>query len=369
MALALAVSGTPAFAQEPGAPPPAPAATGAVVFPSAPAVPVPPAPAPPAPEPNAFKCEAHKCATWWRPLDDGLHIGLGVAIGVAALPGFVLPPAQRALIGPVFDPANPQAILDARYSGDIGKPYAEKETVTIGGVLGLAALGGGLVIGGTILQSSLSKNTVPGPWEMWPYDTFVGFADTLVLTFNATMTLKYAFGRLRPDFQDRVLRFYCGTGNTQKGSNLVICPAGFNEATITSNELNVDGRSSFPSGHSSLSFATATYGLLVLGGQYQWGERAHNGGVAMLAAAAQLGMLGTATWVAGTRVADGRHNVSDVMAGAVIGILSANFGYWQNFDAHGNPRRLQDCPNRPKKKCSSVRFVPYGGGVAMTGQF
>jgi len=66
-----------------------------------------------------------------------------------------------------------------------------------------------------------------------------------------------------------------------------------------------DGTSlSFPSGHTSASFATAT----VLKSHFGW--------------KAGIPAYAMATWVAASRVQKDRHYVSDVIAGATIGILA-----------------------------------------------
>jgi membrane-associated phospholipid phosphatase len=74
---------------------------------------------------------------------------------------------------------------------------------------------------------------------------------------------------------------------------------------FSANRTRPDGTTlSFPSGHSSASFATAT----VLQSHFGW-----KAGVPAYA---------MATWVAASRVQKDRHYVSDVIAGATIGILA-----------------------------------------------
>jgi membrane-associated phospholipid phosphatase len=81
---------------------------------------------------------------------------------------------------------------------------------------------------------------------------------------------------------------------------------------LASNRTRPDGTSlSFPSGHSASMFATAT----VLKSEFGW-----KAGVPAYAAAA---------WVAASRVQGNRHYLSDVIAGATLGILagrSVTFG-------------------------------------------
>ena len=80
--------------------------------------------------------------------------------------------------------------------------------------------------------------------------------------------------------------------------------------TIRAPRPDSDGRNSFPSGHTATAFMGAElvrheYGPL-------WG----------------LGAYGIATTTAIMRIYNNRHWTSDVLAGAAIGILSANVGYW-----------------------------------------
>jgi membrane-associated phospholipid phosphatase len=74
---------------------------------------------------------------------------------------------------------------------------------------------------------------------------------------------------------------------------------------FTSHRTRPDGTAmSFPSGHAAAAFATAT----VLQGHYGW--------------KAGLPAYAMAGWVAASRVQTGRHYLSDVVAGATLGILA-----------------------------------------------
>jgi hypothetical protein len=78
---------------------------------------------------------------------------------------------------------------------------------------------------------------------------------------------------------------------------------------------------SFPSGHTAQAFATATFMAKEYGDQSVWYT---------------VGAYGMATTVGAMRVLNNRHWVSDVLAGAGIGILSTNLAYlthrykWKN---------------------------------------
>jgi membrane-associated phospholipid phosphatase len=67
-----------------------------------------------------------------------------------------------------------------------------------------------------------------------------------------------------------------------------------------------NGRYSFPSGHASASFATAT----IIEREFGW--------------KAGLAAYGTAAYVAVSRLSENRHFASDVVFGAAVGIASAH---------------------------------------------
>ena len=76
------------------------------------------------------------------------------------------------------------------------------------------------------------------------------------------------------------------------------------------------GHASWPSGHTSMAFAFAT----------SLGDELHH-------PVARYGLLAAATAVGWSRINDNRHWLSDVAAGAVVGITSAKFasGRWKVF--------------------------------------
>lgn len=305
----------------------------------------------PAGEPTALPAAATSAAVpetavkaqgWWgrsNLVDYGI---IAAALGtVAGLRQFDVP--AGAGIGPSFDPAAPAAILSPAFSDRIGRKHVYEgrgETVPAGHV-GLAiplvglwlvlqeGLPGWLGADGSTRKASETAHLV--------HDTAIGFVETLAFTLAATEVLKFSFGRLRPDFQDRVRRHYCNGGDA-KG---VDCTGPYGPPLdpdpARAQAILTDGRRSFPSGHASTSFAIATYASLVTGGHLVWGDRATDGsrGVGILL---QTASLASAVFVATSRVDDGRHHLSDVMTGAAIGFGLANLSYWRRFDAKGLPR-------------------------------
>jgi membrane-associated phospholipid phosphatase len=82
---------------------------------------------------------------------------------------------------------------------------------------------------------------------------------------------------------------------------------------------------SFPSGHTAQAFATATFMAKEYGDKSIWYS---------------IGAYGMATTVGAMRILNNRHWVSDVFAGAGIGILSTNLAYlthqykWKNKNSN-----------------------------------
>ncbi|TFK48551.1 lipid phosphate phosphatase 1 [Heliocybe sulcata] len=131
--------------------------------------------------------------------------------------------------------------------------------------------------------------------------------------------LKNRVGRLRPDFLARCKWDAAAETCTGKAASIM------------------DGRRSFPSGHSSTAFAGMTFLALWLAGQTTaWCFTAPVSGREI--AASRLGRLlltlaplAWATWVAVSRLEDYRHHKEDVIVGAFIGTLCSGicyFIYW-----------------------------------------
>ncbi len=272
---------------------------------------------------------------WWHTrdlVDYGIIAGsLGIFTAL-----HLSTPIESAGIGPRFDPAHPAAILDPSLSGVIGRKYLvedKEETVPALWVeLAVPVVGAWLA-----LQEGL-----PGDRDARHlHDTLVGFGEAMLVTLMATEALKFSFGRLRPDFQDRVRRYYCN-----RPDHAGVDCTGFTEGPLSADPSKVDaifadGRRSFPSGHASTSFALATYAALVTGGHYVWGHDATNTTRAW-GIPIEVAVFGIASFVAWSRVSDGRHNVSDVLTGAALGTAIANLSYWRRFDTAGRSRNSDE---------------------------
>ena len=159
----------------------------------------------------------------------------------------------------------------------------------------------------------------------------LGLALAITSTLLATDALKNFIGSKRPNFFD--LCNYAGaysaaidTHNTtspawQLYDALTIAGAPGDAARCTAPEASVqDAMRSFPSGHSSLSFAGLGFLVFVLRGALGVKD-----GVRLSPAALASGApLAIAAFVAATRVRDNWHREIDITAGAALGCVLAS---------------------------------------------
>lgn len=128
---------------------------------------------------------------------------------------------------------------------------------------------------------------------------YLSFIETLAVTLLITEVLKVTVARPRPNYFS-----YCGyDASTQQ------CHG--------PDKYKRDAKLSFPSGHSSNSFSSATWIVLWLTHffpqtQIWW-------------ILLKLIPIGLAAYVAATRITDYMHHVSDVVAGTLIGICVGTF--------------------------------------------
>ncbi|CAO3646016.1 unnamed protein product [Cunninghamella blakesleeana] len=154
----------------------------------------------------------------------------------------------------------------------------------------------------------------------------LGLCLSLSISIIFTQAVKITVGRPRPDFLDR-----CqpppGTVDPPYGlSNYTICTIPYDSY------LMKDGFRSFPSGHSSFSFAGLAYLSLYFAGKLRlFDER----GLTYKSFIFITPLLG-ALLVAITRTRDYRHHWQDVTVGALLGIACAYFAYRQYYPALGH---------------------------------
>ena len=141
--------------------------------------------------------------------------------------------------------------------------------------------------------------------------TILGLVLAVGFTYLFTNIIKLSAGRLRPDFLSRchpaqnTTVFSC-TGNAK---------------------LVREGRKSFPSGHTSYSFAGMGYLSLVLLGHFTIPSLA---GRSLKILVVSLPLL-LASFIGLSRIFDYRHHWQDVLGGAVLGLSVAYVTYRQYF--------------------------------------
>jgi hypothetical protein len=165
-------------------------------------------------------------------------------------------------------------------------------------------LGGVGIIGGILLGDDPSR-----------FYHAKGMAESMATSGFVTCTSKLIFGRHRPDYNP-----------------------------MTDGD---EGTRSFPSGHSTHAFSALTYTALYL--RYHGFDQWRPAGTLPaweVATYAGLGALGVG--FAGERVMRNRHNLSDVVAGSLLGTASSvAFFYWQERQYRKAKQRNRDA--RPRE--------------------
>ncbi|KAJ5997254.1 hypothetical protein N7522_008914 [Penicillium canescens] len=168
------------------------------------------------------------------------------------------------------------------------------------------------------------KRKLRGPhrWKdrLWEMNCgILGLLLAQAVTFVITQSLKTACGKPRPDLIDRC--------QPREGS--VDLFPGLSNSTICTGDPAIikDGFRSWPSGHSSSSFAGLVYTALWLGGKLHIMD---NRGEAWKAILVTIPLL-AATLVAVSRIMDARHHPFDVITGSMLGTACGFIAYRQYF--------------------------------------
>ncbi|CAL9044281.1 unnamed protein product [Musa banksii] len=149
------------------------------------------------------------------------------------------------------------------------------------------------------------------------HNAILGLLFSVLLTGVITDAIKDAVGRPRPDFFWRC--FPDGKAVYDNMTTSVICHG---EKSVIK-----EGHKSFPSGHSSWSFAGLGFLAWYLAGKIQaFDRRGHVGKLCIV-----LLPLLCASLVAVSRVDDYWHHWQDVFAGGLLGFVVASFCYLQFF--------------------------------------
>ena len=140
----------------------------------------------------------------------------------------------------------------------------------------------------------------------------------MVLTSVITDIIKNAVGRPRPDLLSR-----CHPAPDAKPNVLLTIDV----CTMPKDHTLQDGWRSFPSGHSSFSFAGLGFLSLFLAGQLHIFRYGTPGGRDLLRALVCLAPLLGALMIAISRCEDYRHDVYDVCVGSALGMTVTYWSY------------------------------------------
>lgn len=169
-----------------------------------------------------------------------------------------------------------------------------------------------------LLQWSINLATVRSWWDA--HNSALGLVLSLSLAGSLTQVIKITVGRPRPDLISRC-NPDSGTVDPTFGlSTVAICHQ-------SDRHILNDGFKSFPSGHSSLSFAGLTFLSLYIAGKLHLFDTRGYTHKAWLCVFPLYG----AALVAVSRTMDYRHHWHDVLAGSFLGIVTACFAYRQYF--------------------------------------
>ncbi|KAL7422689.1 hypothetical protein Q5752_001980 [Cryptotrichosporon argae] len=175
----------------------------------------------------------------------------------------------------------------------------------------------GLISAGVplLVLVAVAAAVVRNPWDV--HNAVLGLGMSYTMTGVVTQIVKMMVGRPRPDLIDRCQPAPGSTDAAVYGlSTYAIC--------TTSDLLRLDdGFKSFPSGHSSLSFAGLGFLALYLAGKMHLWDRHGHRTRAWLA----LSPLLAAAMVAISRTQDNRHHWQDVLVGSTLGLAIAFVAY------------------------------------------
>lgn len=174
-----------------------------------------------------------------------------------------------------------------------------------------------------VLQPLINLLTIRSWWDF--HNGTLGLILSLATTGAFTQFVKITVGRPRPDLIDRC----------QPPPDAVDPTFGlsvFNICTQTNNAILRDGFRSFPSGHSSLSFAGLGFLSFYIAGKLHLFDRKGHAGKAWVS----LFPFAGAALVAISRTMDYRHHWHDVLVGSILGTVLAYFAYRQYYPSLGS---------------------------------
>ncbi|KAG6874054.1 hypothetical protein C0995_006911 [Termitomyces sp. Mi166 len=213
-----------------------------------------------------------------------------------------------------------------------------------------------------VLQPVINLLTIRSWWDF--HNSTLGLILGLALTGSITQFTKITVGRPRPGafqsylygcttqafaFPEDVLdrcKLPPGTTDPEFGlSYWQLC-------TQTDNSILRDGFRSFPSGHSSMSFAGLGFLAFYLAGKLHLFDRRGHAGKAWISLAPFCG----AALVAISRTMDYRHHWQDVLVGSILGTVISYFTYRQYYPSLAS--ELSHRPYSPRIRRESAEILP-----------
>ncbi|KAJ1521192.1 hypothetical protein ONE63_002882 [Megalurothrips usitatus] len=169
---------------------------------------------------------------------------------------------------------------------------------------------------------------------------FLACSLACILSALLTNSIKIVVGRPRPDFFWRCFPDGVATSDLE-------CTG--DEAII------VEGRKSFPSGHSSWAFAGLGFLSMYLAGKLHTFSSEGKGQALKLIA--PLIPFFSALMIALSRTCDYHHHWQDVFCGSVLGFLCAYFSYHHYYPKLSSPNSDQPHVDAPHSTSSGIKAV------------
>jgi len=199
------------------------------------------------------------------------------------------------------------------------------------------------VVSPLVIMTLVNLVTLRSWWDF--HNATLGAILGLSLTGAVTQVVKLTVGRPRPDVLDRCQPPAGLSDPPYQLSNSTIC-------TQTSLAILQDGFRSFPSGHSSLSFAGLGFLAFYLAGKLHLFDVKGYAGKAWIFLTPFL----AAALVAISRTMDYRHHWQDVLVGATLGTVFAYFSYRQYYPSLAS--KNSQLPYSPRLRLEDPESLP-----------